>query len=130
MSYISYPQASPDTGSVRADLAILLTELVQFLNRPDGGSVYAAFLNAATRNPKIAELRGQVTRAARTEYYAAIHRGIARGELRADVNCNLLVETLIAAFVYRRIGSRDDMPESLIDETLDLILDGAATPTS
>lgn len=126
MTYIKYPQAAADTGSIREDLSVLLHDLVHFLNRPDGGRVYAAFLNSALRNPKLAELRGDVSTNARVVYHAAIDKAIARGELRADVNRDVMIEMLIAPFVYRRIGAPMDVPEPLISEVIDLVLAGAA----
>lgn len=124
MTYIKYPQADPDTGSVKADLAILLSDLVHFLNRPDGGKVYASFLNAALRNSKLAELRSEVSRKARIVYRTAIERGISRGELRSDTKTNLLIEILIAPFVYRRVGSPEDVPEDIIADVIDIALSG------
>jgi AcrR family transcriptional regulator len=124
VSYIKYPQASPDTGSVREDLAILLDGLVHFLNRPDGGKVYAAFLNAAIRNPKLAALRREVSQAARIDYHAAVRRGIERGELRPDANAELLVELMIAPFIYRRIGDPGNVPQEMVGEVLGIALDG------
>jgi len=124
MTYIKYPQAAPDTGSLRKDVAVLLGDLVSFLNRPDGGKVYAAFLNSAIRNPKLAKLRGEVSRSARVNYHTAVKRSIARGELRPETNIDVLIEALIAPFVYRRLGSPDDVPSDLIDQVVDVVLTG------
>lgn len=124
MTYIKYPQAAPDKGTLKEDLAALLRDLVKFLNRPEGGKVYAAFLNSAIRSPKLAELRAEVSRTARVNYRNAVARSIERGELRPGTNTEVLVEALIAPFVYRRLGSPRDVPVKLVDQVIDIVLTG------
>lgn len=122
LSYIEYPENNPDTGSVREDLAVLLRGLVGFLNRPDDGKVYAAFLNAAIRDTKLAALRREVARKARLDYEKVIVRAIERGELSAGTNVRLLVDILIAPFVYRRIGDNSNARLSDVKRIIDIAL--------
>ena len=122
LSYIEYPENNPDTGSVREDLAVLLRGLVGFLNRPDDGKVYAAFLNAAIRDTKLAALRREVARKARLDYEKVIVRAIERGELSAGTNVRLLVDILIAPFVYRRIGDNTNARLSDVKRIIDIAL--------
>lgn len=124
MTYIKYPQAAPDKGTLKEDLGLLLRDLVKFLNRAEGGKVYAAFLNAAIRSPKLAELRGEVSRTARVNYHTAVARSIERGELKPDTNTDLLIEAMIAPFVYRRLGSPANVPVKLVDQIIDIVLEG------
>jgi AcrR family transcriptional regulator len=132
LSYIDYPEADPDTGSLREDLTVLLKSLVHFLNRPEGGGVYAAFLNAAMRDSKLASLREKVSRKARVDYERAIARGIARGELVPDVNVRLMIDVLIAPFIYRRIGDNVNARQSDVRRIIDVAMAafGTGTPTS
>lgn len=122
LSYLQYPQADPDTGSLREDLAVLMKGLVHFLNRPDGGTVYAAFLNAAIRDAKLAALRRDVARKARADYERVLGRGIERGELRADANLRLIIDLLTAPFVYRRIGDNQPARISDVQRVIDVVL--------
>lgn len=122
MAVLEYPHMAPDTGSLRDDLTMLLDTLVEFLNRPDGGKVYASFLNAAIRNPKLAELSREVTRGARAQYERVIERAIQRGEIAPDVDIEVLVDALIAPFIYKRIAE-DTLPRpENVGRILDLIL--------
>lgn len=122
LTYIDYPENSPDTGSVRSDFEVLLRGLVDFLNRDDGGNVYAAFLNAAMRDKNLAQLRGEVARKARLDYERVIERATARGELRSDTNVGLLIDILIAPFVYRKISENAGAELSDIDGIIDIAL--------
>lgn len=108
LTYIRYPANRPDQGTLRADLAVLLGGLVTFLNRPEGGKVYAAFLNAAIRSAKLAALRREVADKARLDYEIVIDRAVTRGELPEAIDRNLLIDMLIAPFVYRRIADDAD----------------------
>ncbi len=103
MTYTHQPGTDPDTGSVREDLAILLKELVDYLNRPDGGRVLAAFLNAAIRDPSLSVLQRSISKSERSNYERVIERAIKRGELAANVNARLMTDILISPFLYRRI---------------------------
>ena len=97
------PGAKPSTGSVRGDLSILLKELLQFLNRRNGGKVFMAFLNEAIRNPKLAEANQKITTEVRAAYVEAMAQAIARGELPADIDVELMIDFLISPFLYRRL---------------------------
>lgn len=94
------PARDPDTGSLRGDLTTLLNELVEFLNRPVGGKVFAAFLNAAVRNPDLSALNREMTKDVRSVYGKVIRRAIKRGELADDVDIRLLIDILISPFLY------------------------------
>ena len=95
------PARDPDTGSLRGDLTVLLGELTEFLNRPVGGKVFAAFLNAAVRNPDLSALNREMTDDVRSVYETAIRRGVERGELDSDVDVRLLIDMLISPFIFR-----------------------------
>lgn len=122
MSLIEYRQSEPDTGSLREDLAILLKGLVGFLNRPDGGKVYAAFLNAAIRDAKLAALRNSTAAKARANYDTVIRRAIERGELKRDTDTKLLIDMLIAPFVYRRIADNSNARPSEVPAVIDIAI--------
>lgn len=122
LSYMRYPQADPDTGSLREDLTVLLKGLVHFLNRPDGGKVYAAFLNAAIRDSKLAALRREVARSARADYERVLFRGIERGEIASDINMRLVIDILTAPFIYRRLGDNMNARLSDVSRVIDVVL--------
>lgn len=113
--------SDPDTGSLRGDLAVLLNELVEFLNRPVGGKVFAAFLNAAVRNPNLSALNREMTRDVRGIYEQAIGRGIRRGELAQGVDVRLVIDMLISPFLYRRLVDNAEARRKDIEPVIEAI---------
>ena len=120
VTYLRHPKANPDTGFLRDDLTILLKELVDFLNRPDGGKVFGAFQNAAIRNPKLSALNRRALHEARAPYERAIARAIARGELAANTNVQLMIDVLISPILYRRLIEHTNARQSDIRMILDM----------
>lgn len=114
ITYMHHPGGDPDTGDLREDLAILLRELVAFLNRRDGGKVFASFMNASTRNPNLAKLQQSISKGARAGYEKVIARGIKRGDLPGDVNVRLMIDILIAPFVYRVVDNSVARPSDIL----------------
>lgn len=122
MAVLEYPHASPDAGSLRDDLASLLDTLVEFLSKPDGGKVYASFINAAIRNPKLAAINREVTSRARSQYEVVIERAIQRGDIAPDVSITVLVDALISPFIYKRLAEDKSPEREDVGRILDLIL--------
>lgn len=116
------PEMDPDTGSLRQDLTILLLELVDFLNNPEGGRVHASFLNAAVRSPKLAAINRDERKRTRANYERAIHRAIARKEIRKDANVRLMIDLLISPFLLRRLVENASARKSDIAAVLDIVL--------
>jgi hypothetical protein len=116
------PSNDPDTGSLRGDLTILLNELVAFLNRPVGGKVFAAFLNAAVRNPGLAVLNREMTRDVRSVYEGVIRRAVQRDELAEGIDIRLLIDMLISPFLYRLLVDNSKARPGDIRPIIDAVL--------
>jgi hypothetical protein len=116
------PGAKPDTGTIRSDLSNLLKELVQFVNRRDGGKVFMAFLNEALRNPKLAAANQKITHEVRASYVAVIEQAIERGELAPDTDVELMIDMLISPFIYRQLTGNGKVEAIGIEPLLDRVL--------
>ena len=116
------PVDTPDTGSLRDDLTVLLRDLVEFLNRPDGGRVDSSFLEASARDPELAALRRRIAREVRSLYERVIRRAIARGELPKGVDVRLFIDILISPFLYRRMVDHSRARPSDIPRVIDVAL--------
>ena len=121
-AYGQHAAAEPDTGSLRGDLTSLLRDLVAYLNQPDFGRAYPSFLEAAARDPELAELRRASMRAAFSLFQRAIRRGIERGELPAGTNIRLFIDLLVSPFMCQRLLDRDEVREADIEPVVDLVL--------
>lgn len=131
MTRLRRPGVSPDTGSLRDDLAKLLKVLVDFLNRPDTGRVFASFINAAVRDPELAALQKEISKGARLDYEQVLQRSIARGELAAEVDMQFMIDLLIAPFLYQGIVEHAKVRPRDIERVVDAVLTafGAAAST-
>ena len=118
MSYLEVPTEVPDTGDIVQDLTILLRNLIEFLNKPDGGRVYSSFLNASVHDEKFADFRHEVTTKAVIPYTTVIKRGADRGDLKLGVPLRLAVDLLIAPFVYHRIATNSPSRVGDIDDVV------------
>ena len=86
---------------------MLLWHLVEFFNRPDIGRIFPSFIDAAVRDPELAELHMETMRRARDRFEEVVRRAIERGELSADVDVGLLMDVVRAPFIYRRCRRPD-----------------------
>ena len=116
------PDTKSDTGSLRGDLTSLLTDLAQFLNRPNGGNVFIAFLNEALRDTKVAKANEKITAEVRGSYVEAINQAVARGELGADVDVELMIDMLISPFIFRRLTNNSKIKVAEVAPLVDAVL--------
>lgn len=122
LSYLEFPTAVPDTGSLVKDLTQLLEGLVGFLNKPDGGRVYAAFLNASVHDEKFGQYRRELTMKAIRPYETVIKRWVERGELKLTIKLRLAIDIFIAPFVYHRISTNSPVRSTDIKEAVEFFI--------
>jgi AcrR family transcriptional regulator len=115
ISSLQPPSVEPDTGSLRDDLVLLLTSLVDYFDSPTVARVFPSFLDAAVRDPELAELRQETLRMGRASFERVVRMGVARGELSDDVDVHLVVDLARAPIIYRRVVAQ--VPVSAEDVT-------------
>jgi AcrR family transcriptional regulator len=115
---------TPDSGSVRTDLLIVMRAIIGYLASPAG--------EAALRVISLAADDGY--RTARRAFWAArvdalrpvVERGVARGELNPDTDAGLLLETLVAPLHARVLLTGAPVTAAVAEPLVDLVLEGAA----
>lgn len=117
----------PDTGSVRADLRLVLHGVVGNLTSPRGSALARTLLGEAGHSPEIAEL----TRQFWGERYALveqiIRRAVERGELPESANAEQLIESLIGPLYLRALVTLAPLDTDYADQVLDFVLSRAAS---
>jgi AcrR family transcriptional regulator len=116
----------PDTGTTRGDLLAIVRAVIAYVTSPNGhAALHAALLPV---DDGYTEARHAFWAGRIDTLREVVQRGIDRGELRADTDPGLLLETLVAPLHGRLLltGERidGDLPERLVD----LVLHGAANP--
>jgi AcrR family transcriptional regulator len=112
----------PDTGSLHGDLTVLLGQLVRFLGQSDTGRVLPSLIDAAERDPELAELRQVHITQRRAMFEHVLRKAIDRGELDAGTELDVVIDVLAGPFFYRRLVGRREVASSDIDPVLDLVL--------
>jgi AcrR family transcriptional regulator len=112
----------PDTGALRDDLVLLLRQLVEYFDTPTVARVFPSFLDAAVRDPELGELRQDTLRVGRASFETAVARGIARGELAADVDVHLVADFARAPIIYRRVVAQVPVALTEVEPVVDAVL--------
>jgi AcrR family transcriptional regulator len=121
--------AVDDVGDTRAELVGVVDHLVQAVTRTPYGPVVRALLSQIAINPTLGDpFRATVVQARRDEVARIIDRGVARGELRADIDGGIATELLVGP-VYFRLMFGGAIDRDFAERIVDAILRGSARPT-
>lgn len=94
--------AFPDTGDIEADLTSQLTAFVRLVGTTRAGRVVAELIGQAQTDPDLAEAyRAGYSRPRRDLAVEALARARDRGQLRADVDAEAVVDQLWGACYHR-----------------------------
>lgn len=108
-----------DTGSVEGDIKKFLTELVAWFANEDVVMIALSMLAAAHRDPAMARMHADATRARRDQLVRLIRRGIARGELPEDLDAEEAVSDLAGAIFYKRVVLHEEIPSDYVARRTD-----------
>jgi AcrR family transcriptional regulator len=112
----------PDTGSVRSDMNQQMRQLIKVF-RSRRGRIVSAMLGAGQSDPNlIAAFRERFMKPRRQEAYATLRRGILRGELKKNVDMNLLLDSLYGPIYMRFLIRHDSLTPEFVDGLCDLTL--------
>ena len=116
--------ADPDSGSVRDDLVEMLGELARKMRDTLAGKVMPAVVAEAAVNPEMRTVLADFVRDRRRPAFAAVCRGMARGELPEGTDVDLILD-LLGGLVYFRVLLADNPPDDAVVTTVvDTVLAG------
>jgi AcrR family transcriptional regulator len=112
---------APSTGSVVADMQALLRRFAGLL-RGKAGRIVASILAAGQSDPETIEafMTGFVTMR-RAECRAIMESGVASGELRPDLDVEVVMSTLFGS-MYMRLLLREDLSDAWADRLSGFVL--------
>lgn len=115
----------PDTGSVRTDMSQQMRQLVKIL-RSRRGRIVSAMLGAGQSDSNlIAAFRERFLKPRRQEAYATLRRGISRGQLRKNVDMDLLLDSLYGPIYMRFLIRHDRLTPEFVEGLCELTLGGS-----
>lgn len=115
----------PDTGSIDKDMSQQMRQLIKVFSGPQG-RIVSAILGAGQSDPELIEaFRERFMMPRRREAYSTLRRAILRGELRRDIDPDLLLDSLYGPIYMRFLIRHDRLTPQFVDRLSALVLSGA-----
>jgi AcrR family transcriptional regulator len=115
----------PDTGSVRTDMRQQMRQVIKVF-RSRRGRIVSAILGAGQSDRElITAFRERFLWPRRREAYATLQRGILRGELRKNIDMDLILDSLYGPIYMRFLIRHDKLTPDFVDRLCELVLGGA-----
>ncbi len=122
---LSEELADPDTGDTRADLKAYLQQLLSMMSRNAAQATATGMFAEAQSDPATKEeVCAHFTSFRKSVLGTIIDRGLARGDIRAGVNREILEEILVAPFWFRILVAHEDVSTTDCAHWVDAALDG------
>jgi AcrR family transcriptional regulator len=116
--------ADPDTGSAREDFRSALRGMMRFYDSPSG-RVFAQLVGEAQFDPRVAvELRDRLVGSRRELVRAIWERGVARGELRPDVDPEAAIDVVFGPAMYRLVAGHAPLGDAAADAIVEVAMGG------
>lgn len=120
-------QDPPDTGSIDTDLRAILTELADLLATARWSSIMPSIVDAAERDPEIAEVHSRLQVWHAAPMRAALERAVARGELSPEVDISAMASALRGPLYFRRWFTREPIDGPFVDLVVRGVMAGVAS---
>jgi AcrR family transcriptional regulator len=121
---------TPDTGSAIGDFRSLMTQFAATLQNGGLGYTYISLLVEAQQNNRIDEFHGRFFAERREVLHRIIRKGVARGDLAAHTDADLIVDILFGPIIFRLLTGLHKVNDEMIDGILEAVSEGirAAAP--
>jgi AcrR family transcriptional regulator len=118
-------QPLPDTGTLRGDLIAALTAWVRAVTGTSMGAMLTGLIAEAQHDPSLrAAWRERVLEPLRSQHRIMLDRAIARGEIPATVDQEVVLDLFFGAAQHRLLLDHLPLTDDFIGQVVDVILDG------
>jgi AcrR family transcriptional regulator len=118
-------QPLPDTGTLRDDLIAALTLWVRAVTLTPAGRMLTGLIAEAQHDPSLrAAWRERVLEPLRSRHRIMLDRAIARGEIPATVDREVVLDLFFGAAQHRLLLGHLPLTDDFIREVVDMILNG------
>lgn len=118
----------PDSGSLREDLVAILRHMTQFMTSVAGQGAMRMIMAEGT-DPDVAHICIRLRDNKEATDRVVMERAIARGELRPDVDAEMLIGMLFGPVHHRLFMLNQRVDELYLARLVDLVLLGASPRT-
>jgi AcrR family transcriptional regulator len=115
----------PDTGSVYTDMSKQMRQVIKIFRSRRGRILSAILAGGQSDRDLIGAFRERFLWPRRREAYTTLRRGILRGELRKDVDMDLVLDSLYGPIYMRFLIRHDKLTPDFVDSLCELVLGGA-----
>jgi AcrR family transcriptional regulator len=124
-------QPLPDTGTLRGDLTAALRAWVRAVTVTPMGSVLAGLIGEAQHDPSLrAAWRDRVLEPLRRRHRIMLDRAVARGEISASVDQEVVLDLFFGAAQHRLLLGHLPLDDTFVVDVVDVILDGILAGSS
>jgi AcrR family transcriptional regulator len=116
--------ATPDTGSLRTDVELLLKQVAGELAEAPWSKSLPGMLEGAERDPDLAAHQLAIFDAHAAALRAVLARGRARGELRPGADLEVAFAALAGPLFFRRLVLRQRTTNHQVDELIEQVFAG------
>ena len=118
----------PDTGSAKEDFREQMQKIVRLMNSPRG-EVLANVIGCGQADEElIAAFRENWLIPRRKDAKQIWHRGVERGELRAEIDPEVAIDALYSPLFYRLLLKHQPLTEKLVNDLVDVAMKGIIKP--
>lgn len=118
-------QPPPDTGTLRGDLLAALRSWTRAVTRTPAGGILAGLIAEAQRDPALAEAwRSQVVEPLRSRHAVMVERAIARGEIPADSDTDVVLDLVYGPAYHRMLHGHRPLTDAFNRAVVDVVVSG------
>jgi AcrR family transcriptional regulator len=115
---------TPDTGSTKEDFRSLMTQFSEVLHQGGLGYTYMSLLIGAQQDNRIEDIHRRLFYERRNVFYGIVDKGIARGELKSNVDRDLVSDMLFGPIMLRLITGVKRIDRQMIESVLETVYGG------
>jgi AcrR family transcriptional regulator len=115
----------PNTGSIYKDMSRQMHQLIKILRSRQGRIVSAILAAGQSDETLLQAFRERFLWPRRRDAYETLRRGIRRGELRKDIDPDLLLDSLYGPIYMRFLIQHDRLSPEFVDHLCAQVLDGS-----
>jgi AcrR family transcriptional regulator len=115
-STLGTPLDTPNSGSFKEDVTALTTNLAHVLRSAEWTSVLPSIIDAAERDPEIADMYSKLQQGYSAPFETIIQRALRNGELPDDTDAAMLIAALTGPLFYRRWFSREPLTDDFAEQ--------------
>jgi AcrR family transcriptional regulator len=111
-----------DTGTTRGDLRAMVDGLIELLTSTALGRAMPMMVADRARIPELADAHRGIVAEKRAQHRQVVLRGIARGDLRPDVDPEAVIDAYVGPVFYRFLISDAPLDDAFADSLVDTVL--------